>query len=260
MPNGSSRTGATTGGPVRRTRWVVLMVALAAGTAALVPSGAVAAPRQSQPLQDSEVGVSNDTIRIAVIADVDNPVRPGLFQGVVSGVRAFAKFINGRGGLAGRKVQVDFIDSHLSADEARNALIRACQEDFAIVGTTALFLNDISPMTGCQDKAGGATGLPDVPLVQTEESHQCSPVSYPVLANQLVCSTRDQHPQTYFVKSGQVRYFEPGTQHCIFNIGKIRIGITICEDAWGAEGFLPRPYPIQEGKYKYNKHVEDQVY
>jgi len=28
-----------------------------------------------------------------------------------------------------------------------------------------------------------------------------------VLANQLVCSTRDQHPQTYFVKSGQVRYF-----------------------------------------------------
>jgi substrate-binding family protein len=207
MRNGSSRTGATTGGPVRRTRWVALMVALAAGTASLVASGAVAAPGQAQPLQDTEVGVSKDTIRIAVIADVDNPVRPGVFQGVVSGVRAFAKFINGRGGLAGRMVQVDFIDSHLSADEARNALIRACQEDFAIVGTTALFLNDISPMTGCPDKAGAATGLPDVPLVQTEESHQCSPVSYPVLANQLVCSTRDQHPQTYFVKSGQVRYF-----------------------------------------------------
>ena len=98
------------------------MVALAAGSASLVPSSAVAAPGQSQPLQDTEVGVSKDTIRIAVIADVDNPVRPGLFQGVVSGVRAFAKFINGRGGLAGRKVQVDFIDSHLSADEARQLL------------------------------------------------------------------------------------------------------------------------------------------
>src|SRR5213080_2506483 len=110
------------------------MVALAAGTASLVPSGAVAASGQAQPLQDTEVGVSRDTIRIAAIADVDNPVRPGLFQGVVSGVRAFAKFINGRGGLAGRKVQVDFIDSHLSADEARNALIRACQEDFASSG------------------------------------------------------------------------------------------------------------------------------
>jgi len=183
------------------------MAALAVGTALWAPSAATAAPHQTQPLQDTDVGVSSDTIRIAVIADVDNPARPGLFQGVVNGVRAFAKFINARGGLAGRQVQVDFIDSHLSADEARNALIRACQEDFAIVGTTALFLNDIAPMTGCPDKAGAATGLPDVPLVQTEEAHQCSPVSYPVLANQLVCATRDQHPQTYFVKSGQVLYF-----------------------------------------------------
>ena len=183
------------------------MAALVIGTALWVSPAATAAPRQAQPLEDTDVGVSSDTIRIAVIADVDNPARPGLFQGVVNGVRAFAKFINSRGGLAGRRVQVDFIDSHLSADEARNALIRACQEDFAIVGTTALFLNDIAPMTGCPDKSGAATGLPDVPLVQTEESHQCSPVSYPVLANQLVCSTRDQHPQTYFVKSGQVLYF-----------------------------------------------------
>jgi hypothetical protein len=70
-----------------------------------------------------------------------------------------------------------------------------------------LFLNDVQPMTSCPDKAAAATGLPDVPLVQTEEAHQCSPVSYPVLANQLVCSTKDQHPQTYFVKSGQVLYF-----------------------------------------------------
>jgi ABC-type branched-subunit amino acid transport system substrate-binding protein len=183
------------------------MVALAAGIAWLVPSGAAARPRQGQPLQEPEIGVSGDTIRIAVIADVDNAVRPGLFQGVVNGVKAFGKFINGRGGLAGRKVQVDFIDSRLSADEARNALIRACQEDFAIVGTTALFLKDIEAMTGCPDKVGTVAGLPDVPLVQTEEAHQCSPVSYPVLANQLVCSTKDQHPQTYFVKSGQVVYF-----------------------------------------------------
>jgi ABC-type branched-subunit amino acid transport system substrate-binding protein len=162
---------------------------------------------QRQPLQNTDIGVSRDTIRVAVIADVDNPVEPGLFQGAVNGVKGFAKFVNRRGGLAGRKVQVDFIDSHLSADEAHNALIRACEEDFAIVGTTALFLNDVEPMTSCVDAAGRATGLPDVPLVQTEEAHQCSPVSYPVLANQLVCSTRDEHPQTYFVAPGAAAYF-----------------------------------------------------
>jgi ABC-type branched-subunit amino acid transport system substrate-binding protein len=192
---------------VRRRRWIVLAAALAIATALLTSSGAGATPTQGQPPRETEIGITNDTIRIAVLADVDNPVRPGLFQGVVNGVKAFAKFINSRGGLGGRKVQVDFIDTHLSADEARNALIRACQEDFAIVGTTALFLNDVQPMTTCPDKAGTATGLPDVPLVQTEEAHQCSPVSYPVLANQLVCSTKDEHPQTYFVKSGQVVYF-----------------------------------------------------
>src|SRR2546429_9842393 len=108
MRNGPSRTGATMGGPVRRTRWVVLMVALAAVGASLVPSSAVAAPGQSQPLEDTEVGVSKGRIRIAVIADVDNPVRPGLFQGVASSVRARPKFINRRGGLAGRTVQHGF--------------------------------------------------------------------------------------------------------------------------------------------------------
>ena len=30
-------------------------------------------------------------------------------------------------------VEVDFIDSQLSGDEARNALIQACEQDFAIV-------------------------------------------------------------------------------------------------------------------------------
>src|SRR5262249_60189882 len=90
-----------------------------------------------------------------------------------------AKFVNANGGLAGRRVQVDFIDSKLSSDEARNALVQACQQDFAIVGTTALFMNNIEPMTSCADKAGKVTGLPDVPVLQTEIGHQCPPISYP---------------------------------------------------------------------------------
>ena len=60
-------------------------------------------------------------------------------------------------------MQVDFIDSKLSADETRNAIIQACQNDFATVGTTALFLNNVTDMVNCKDQAGQATGLPDVP-------------------------------------------------------------------------------------------------
>ncbi len=186
--------------PLRTFRAVVAAVVLAA---ALAPAEAGA---QSQPAGESEIGVTARTIRIAVIADVDNPARPGLFSGSVDGVRAFAKFVNAHGGVAGRRVQVDFIDSRLSADEARNALIKACQEDFAIVGTTALFLNNVEPMVGCVDKAGRSTGLPDVPLLQTEVNHLCSPVSFPVIAVGLDCATKDDHPQTYHTGQGYARY------------------------------------------------------
>jgi hypothetical protein len=183
-----------------------LAVALAVGTV-LVPASAGAQQDQGSP--DSEIGVTADTIRIAVIADVDNPVQPGLFQGTVDGVQAFAKYINGtKDKLAGRNVQVDFIDSKLSADEARNAVIRACQEDFAIVGTNALFLNNVQPMEQCVDKAGQAVGLPDVPTLQAETAHQCSPISFAIIAAAIDCSTVNQHPQTYSARVGQILYYK----------------------------------------------------
>jgi hypothetical protein len=195
---------------VKRSVWVV--VAVVVGLAAsMVPT--LGAGAQDSP--DSDVGIDADTIRIAVIADVDNAARPGLFEGSVNGVKAFAKYINskaGGGGLAGRKVQVDFIDSKLSPDEARSALLKACEEDFAIVGTTALFLSNIQPMVDCVDKAGVATGLPDVPILQTELAHQCNAISFPIIVGALDCSTKDQHPQTYTARAGQIIEFQ-GKKH-----------------------------------------------
>jgi hypothetical protein len=196
------------GGTVKRSLWALVAVAVGIGWA--VSPAAGAAPAQNQPggSPNSEIGVTADTIRIAVIADVDNPVQPGLFQGTVNGVQAFAKYINGHGKLAGRNVQVDFIDSHLSADEARNAVIRACQEDFAMVGTNALFFNNVQPMEQCVDQAGQMTGLPDVPTLQTEVAQQCSQISFAVIASALDCATKDQHPQTYSARMGQILYYK----------------------------------------------------
>src|SRR5262245_66493308 len=101
------------GGTVKRSLWALVSVALAVGSG-LVPATAGAQQNQGSP--DSEIGVTADTIRIAVIADVDNPVRPGLLQGTVHVVHAFGKYINSNGKLAGRNVQVDIIDSKLRAD------------------------------------------------------------------------------------------------------------------------------------------------
>jgi hypothetical protein len=207
------------GGAVHGRRWVVLVGALGL-VGALLPTAAAARPQQQQPA-GGEIGVTADTIRIAVIADVDNAARPGLFQGSVDGVNAFAKFVNANGGVAGgRKVQVDFIDSKLSADEARNALVRACQEDFAIVGTTALFMNNIEPMTSCVDQAGKATGLPDVPVLQTEIAHQCSPVSFPVIVVGLDCATKDAAEKKVTVRTGAAKYYTKRSKdlHGIFTL------------------------------------------
>ena len=155
----------------------------------------------------SEVGVSAKQIRVAVVADVDNPFAPGLFQGSVDGVEGWAKYVNKNGGIAGRKVVVDFIDSRLSADDARNAVIEACSQDLALVGTSALFLNTVSDIEGCADKAGAATGLPDLAVVTTEVTQQCSFTTYSINPPQILCDTKNEHPQTYQGNDGRVAYY-----------------------------------------------------
>ena len=156
----------------------------------------------------SDVGITAKEIRIAVVADVDNSFRPGLFAASPAAVQAFAKYINKSGGLAGRKLVVDFIDSHMSPDDARSAVQQACEEDFALVGTGALFLNSVEDMVNCVDKAGEATGIPDIPIVTTEIAQQCSPVSFPINAPQLICGTQDQTPQTFQGNVGGFFYYQ----------------------------------------------------
>jgi len=188
---------------------MALAVAIGPGVSTV---GAAAKAGNQGAAKATEVGVTPDEIHIAVIADVDNAFSPGLFQGSVDGVQGFAKYINNsckpkNTCVAGRKLVVDFIDSHLNANETRNAVIKACSEDFAMVGTTALFLNNVDDIVNCADKTGSATGLPDIPAFVVELVHQCSPVSFPINPPQLDCSTKDQHPQTYRENAGTAHYY-----------------------------------------------------
>ena len=148
----------------------------------------------------TDIGVTATEIHIAVVADVDNALAPRLFQGAVDGVKAAAAYLNskaGGGGLAGRKVVVDFYDSKLNPTESRNGIIKACENDFATVGTSVLFLTNMDDVTNCKNQAGEPAGMPDVGGVVIGVPETCGPTSFPGIGAQIVCSTKDQHPQSY---------------------------------------------------------------
>jgi ABC-type branched-subunit amino acid transport system substrate-binding protein len=180
----------------------VLVGVLVATVAVGVPAGA-----QDEKPEAGEIGVTADEIRVAVIADVENPLSPGQFQSQVDAMQAYAKYVNENGGIAGRDLVIDFIDSRLNPDETRNATIKACAEDLAMVGTAAVFMNNVDDMVGCVDSTGAPTGLPDINTFTQELVHQCSPVSYSVSPPQLDCATKDEPVKTYRASLGQVRYY-----------------------------------------------------
>ena len=189
---------------MKHARWMAVVLTIAC---TLAGTTAVASAATTKPTA-TEVGVTATTIRIAVVADVDNSLAPGIFKGSVDGVKGWAKYTNAHGGLAGRKVVVDFIDSKLSADESTNAVIKACSQDFALVGTSAIFLNKLTDMEGCVNKAGAAIGIPDLAVVSTEVAQQCSKTTYAVNPPSLICSTQNQHPQTYQANVGRTFYYQ----------------------------------------------------
>jgi ABC-type branched-subunit amino acid transport system substrate-binding protein len=190
---------------VRRGRWIALVAVAALAAAGL--SVTAAGAQEDEPLEATDKGVTADTITVTVVAAVDVPGAEGLFQGVVDGVEAWAEFMNDNGGLAGRDVEVNFVDSRLSGEEARNAFIEACESSFALIGTSVLFLTNFDDLTECTDQAGQAVGLPDFPVVVTEVSHQCSPVSWAINPGALQCGTRDDPEQTYQVTTGPTQYY-----------------------------------------------------
>ena len=121
-------------------------------------------------------------------------------------MKAGAEYINskaGGGGLAGRKLVVDFTDSHLNANDSRNATITACQNDLAMVGGAALFLSSVADITELQ-----GPGRPARPVSPTSARSSpayprpCAPTSFPAIGAAIDCATVTQNPQTFYGNAG----------------------------------------------------------
>jgi hypothetical protein len=192
---------------VRRGKFLLAGAIVAA--LALMSVLPAAAQSSNEKPQATEVGVNANELHIAVVADVDNSLAPNLFKGAVDGVKAGAAYVNskaGGGGAGGRKVVVDFYDAKLNANEARNATIKACENDLAMVGTMVLFLTSVDDMTNCKDKAGAATGLPDISSTAVGMVEGCAPTSFPAIGTQLQCDTITQSPQVYNGNQASAKY------------------------------------------------------
>src|SRR4051812_26833927 len=197
---------------MKRSRWLALAAVLVVSVSTLAATSITAgAQSDNEAPKATDVGITADEIHVAVLADVDNPIVPNLFKGSKDAVEGAAKFLNskaGGGGLAGRKVVVDFYDSKLNANATTNAEIQACENDVASVGTSAVSLASVDEVRNCKDSTGATTGLPDIPFVSTNLSQQCSDQSFPMAPPQVICSTSSDHPQTFQPNVGRGYYYK----------------------------------------------------
>ena len=164
-------------------------------------------PCEGTALEATEIGVTEDTIKVIVMADVDSPLAPGLFQGSVDGVMAWAEKVNAGGGLACREVEVEFHDSKLNGQTTVEGFLKACDSALALVGTTVLFGLDVSDLNTCADQAGNPTGVPDVSYITTEVPHQCSGVSFHLSRPGAECPYEGGE-RSYHASVGAVSYLQ----------------------------------------------------
>ena len=123
-------------------------------------------------------GLTATTIRIGVLADVGATVAPGLGQEFFDSAHAFSKWCNAAGGIGGRKIVIDKLDSQVF--NVGQSIVNACQKDFMLVGGgTPLDNAGVKQRLGC--KLGQIPAY-EVSTQAIEAGLQVKP--YPVIATQ----------------------------------------------------------------------------
>ena len=165
-------------------------------------------PCEAVDLEATDIGITEDTIEIVVMADVENPFAPGLFQGAIDGVNAWAERLNSEGGIACRQIEVIEHDSKLTPIDATNGFLVACERAFAMIGTTSLFANDTSDLQTCPDAQGNNIGVPDFAYITTEPTHQCSVVTFATSRPNSECPYEGTGPRAVQSQVGHVQWLQ----------------------------------------------------
>ena len=186
-------------------RLAVLVTTLGIAAGAMFAVGAPASA-QTTPRQGDRHRGDPEEIRFAVVANMDNPFAPGLFQGGVNGVKAGVEYVKSHGGVAGRKLEVDFIDSQLDPSKTRN-LSHRVPERLRPRRHPAAFMTTMRTRSTARIRPVKKTGLPDFAAFVTGVQ-QCSPVAYPVNPPQLDCSTKAETRRRTTAAHGAANYLQ----------------------------------------------------
>lgn len=107
----------------------------------------------------SDTGVTATEIKLAAVIDLSGP-QTGLFKAAAQGIQAWQAYVNNAGGICGRNVAVDVLDTGTSSGGNQAATKQACNNSFAIVGSMSAF-------DGGGYDSGNACGIPAIPAVAT---------------------------------------------------------------------------------------------
>jgi ABC-type branched-subunit amino acid transport system substrate-binding protein len=109
----------------------------ALGAASLVAGLALAVSPSVAAASPQTPGVTATTVTVGSISDISSPV-PGLFAGAKTGTEAYFAYINSQGGVNGRKLILNGMDSAFSPGTVTNETQGIAKNDFAIVGGFSL--------------------------------------------------------------------------------------------------------------------------
>ena len=120
-----------------RRRYVGRSLGTALGAASLVAGLALSAGAPVAAAPPSAPGITAKTVTVGSISDISSPVA-GLFAGAKTGTEAYFAYINSQGGVNGRKLILNGMDSTFSPGTVTNEAQSIAKNDFAIVGGFSL--------------------------------------------------------------------------------------------------------------------------
>lgn len=112
----------------------------------------------------TDTGVTATEIRIATASDISG-VQAGLFKSTHQAMQALTTMVNYQGGLFGRRIRWDPIDTKADTVANQAAVKDACQNDFALVGSMSAFDNGGA-------STGEQCGIPDITAIAVNPSRQ----------------------------------------------------------------------------------------